>query len=51
MTTKQTTTVRIYNEDLDHILLNRGRGTPADFIKKLLLKHQMLKELLNEEQP
>ena len=51
MTTKQTTTVRIYDEDLDYILLNRGRGTPADVIKKLLIKHQVLAELFNEEQP
>lgn len=51
MTPKQTTTVRIYNEDHDYLLLKRGRGTPADALKKVLLKHQMMTELFNEDQP
>lgn len=49
MTKKETTTVRIYNEDHDYLLLNRGRGTPADVLKKILLKQQMLADVFNKE--
>ncbi len=49
MTHQPTVPVRIYDSDKDYLMLVRGKGTPADALKKLIAKYNVILETVKED--
>ena len=49
MENRTTVPVRIYDSDKQYLMLIRGNGTPADALKKLIAKYNVILETVQED--
>ena len=49
MPKQMTVPVRIYDSDKEYLMSVRGSGTPADALKKLITKYNVILETVKED--
>lgn len=49
MTARGTIPVRLYTEDQEFLLLNRGTGTPADALRKIIKMYKIIIQIAKED--